>query len=102
MSAARRRTGLNDFGDDRFREGLRVLVDAFEAADTANAFGRLFFREYCTLRLINRLKIQAGLSRHPEILDVPIRRPLFITGLPEVGPPSCIARCRKTRPGGPC
>ena len=85
MAEARRRTRLNDFGDDGFREGLRVLVNAFEAIDTAHAFGRLFFREYCTLRLVNRLKIQAELTRHPEILDVPIRRPLFITGLPRSG-----------------
>ncbi len=85
MAEARRRTGLKDFGDDRFREGLRVLVDAFEAIDNANAFGRLFFREYCTRRLVNRLKIQGSLTRHPEILDVPIRRPLFITGLPRSG-----------------
>ena len=83
--AARRRTGLNDFGGDRFREGFRVLVDAFESADSAHAFGRIFFREYVTSLLANRLKIQADLSRHPEIRDVPVNRPLFITGLSRRG-----------------
>jgi hypothetical protein len=53
--------------------------------DTANSFGRIFFREYCTNLLVNRLKIQSDLTRHPEILDVPVRRPLFITGLPRSG-----------------
>ena len=48
MAAARRRSGLSDFGDGRFREGLGVLVDAFNARDDVHAFGRLFFREYCT------------------------------------------------------
>jgi hypothetical protein len=85
MSGARRRTGLSDFGDDRFRDGLRALVEAFEARDTAHAFGRLFFREYCTALLVNRLKVQADLTRHPEILGVPVPRPLFITGLPRSG-----------------
>src|SRR4051812_11632213 len=68
MAAARRKTGLSDFGDGRFREGLRVLVDAFEAQDTAHTFGRFFFRDFVTNLLANRLKIQADLTRHPEIL----------------------------------
>lgn len=85
MATARRRTGLTDFGPAHFREGLGVLVDAFEAVDNSHAFGRVFFREYVTSLLVNRLKIQADLTRHPEILDVPLRRPLFITGLPRSG-----------------
>lgn len=85
MADARRRAGLDDFGDDSFREGLRVLVDTFNARDNANAFGRLFFREYCTSLLVNRLKVQADLTRHPEILGVPVERPLFVTGLPRSG-----------------
>ena len=85
MARARRRAGLSDFGDERFREGLDVLIDSFNARDVAHAFGRLFFREYCTSLLVNRLKIQADLTRHPEILDVPVDRPLIITGLPRSG-----------------
>lgn len=80
LATASHRTGLHDFGDDRFREGLRILVDRFNAQDSANAFGRFAFRQSCTGLLINRLKIQADLTRHPKILDVPIHRPLFITG----------------------
>jgi hypothetical protein len=85
MAEARRRTRLADFGDGRFREGLRVLVEGFDRQDTAHAFGRLFFREYCTHLLVGRLKIQEELSRHPEIFDVPVPRPLIITGLPRSG-----------------
>ncbi len=85
LADARRQTGLSDFGDDSFREGLKVLVDAFNARDAANSFGRFVFRKYCTGLLINRLKIQDTLKRHPEILEVPIPRPLFILGLPRSG-----------------
>jgi hypothetical protein len=85
LRLARRRTGLGDFGDDRFRGGLAALVDAFEAQGTAHAFGRLFFREYCVSLLVNRLKIADELRRHPEILGVPVPRPLVITGLPRSG-----------------
>jgi hypothetical protein len=85
MADACRRSGLTDFGDECFREPLGVLVESFNAGDTAHAFGRIFFREYVTGLLVNRLKIQADLTRHPEILDVPVKRPLFITGLPRSG-----------------
>jgi hypothetical protein len=83
LAAARRRSSLTDFGDGRFREGLGVLIDAFNARDDANAFGRIVFRSHVVSLLVNRLKIQADLTRHP--LDVPLARPLFITGLPRSG-----------------
>jgi hypothetical protein len=85
MASARRATGLSDFGDDRFREGLGVVVDAFNAREDVHTFGRIVFREDVTRLLVNRLKIEADLARHPEILDVPIVRPLFIVGLPRSG-----------------
>jgi hypothetical protein len=85
MALACRKTELSDFGDDRFREGLRVLVDDFNARDDAHAFGRIIFREFVVGLLVNRLRIEADLARHPEILDVPVPRPIFITGLPRSG-----------------
>ncbi len=84
MSAAERRTGLSDWGDGRFREGLTILVESFNAG-SSTPFGRLFFRTFCVNLLVSRLRIQDDLKRHPEILDVPIRRPLFIVGLPRSG-----------------
>jgi hypothetical protein len=85
LAAARRRSGLSDFGDGRFREGLGVLIDAFNACDDAHAFGRIVFSNHVVSLLVNRLKIQADLTRHPEILDIPLDRPIFITGLPRSG-----------------
>lgn len=85
LARARRRTGLTDFGDDGFREGLEVLVGSFLANPAVHAFGRHVFREHCTGLLANRLRIVDELKRHPEILDVPVPRPLIITGLPRTG-----------------
>ena len=85
LATARRRTGLSDWGDPGFRGGLDVLVRAFEERGNSHTFGRIFFREYLVQHLVNRLKIQDDLTRHPEILDVPIRRPLFVTGMPRSG-----------------
>jgi hypothetical protein len=99
LAAAERRAGLSDWGDDGFREGLRALIESFEAQNKAHTFGRLFFREYCLNILTNRLRIQAELKRHPEILDTPIRRPLVITGLPRSGT-TLLHRLMCEDPGG--
>jgi hypothetical protein len=85
LAEAERRARLSDWGDQGFREGLETLVGSFEEQGQAHTFGRLFFREYCVRLLINRLRIQDDLTRHPEILGVPIRRPLIITGFPRSG-----------------
>src|SRR5262249_40075940 len=85
MAAARRRTGLSDFGDPRFRVGLDVLVEAFDRQSGAHTFGRLFFREYCVSLLANRLKIEEEVRRPPEIRDVPGERPLISGGWPGSG-----------------
>jgi hypothetical protein len=47
--------------------------------------GRIAARQD-TLRLLEtRLRIQRDLHRHPEIAAEPVRRPLFVTGLPRTG-----------------
>jgi len=85
MGRARQLSGLSDFGNDSFREGLEALADAFNRRDSANTFGRIAFRQYVTGLLITRLRVEDELARHPEILEVPVDRPLFITGLPRSG-----------------
>ncbi len=85
IDRARHISGLSDFGDDSFREGFEALVGAFNRRDSANAFGRIAFRECVTGLLITRLRVEDELARHPEILDVPVDRPIFITGLPRSG-----------------
>ncbi len=85
LRAARRQARLSDFGDDGFRVPLRRLVQSCRDEARLHPFGRVLM----WLRLIelvaNRLKIRDELKRHPEILEVPIRRPLFVLGLPRTG-----------------
>jgi len=83
--AARRRTRLQDFGDDDFWVPLRLLLDDFEADDGLGFVGRLAVRLTVVEGLVNRLRIQKALERHPEILDVPIRAPVFVIGMPRTG-----------------
>ena len=79
-----KRTHLDDFGGDEFRKPLRVLVDAVEKA-SPHPFGRLAVRQTLLHALSNRLLLQAYCHRHPEALESPIRRPLFILGSPRTG-----------------
>jgi len=85
LAAASRRTGLADFGDDRFRAPLRLLVESLEEDARLTAFGRLAARRDLLRLLENRLRLQDAYTRHPDLLADPIRAPLFVLGLPRTG-----------------
>jgi hypothetical protein len=85
LAAARRRTGLEDFGHDSFREPLRVLLRSLEDEAQLSVFGRFGVRQLVLQLLSNRLRLEDLVRRHPEILDEPIERPLVIAGLPRTG-----------------
>lgn len=85
LAAAREQTGLSDFGDPSFHDGLTVLVNALntEARLTEAASGRVGGTIIATLA--QRLKVEAYLAANPQLLDAPIERPLFLFGLPRTG-----------------
>jgi hypothetical protein len=85
LHAAERRTGLSDWGDTGFQAGLEAFLRAFAERDNLHTFGRFYVQESCIRLLAGRLRIQDELTRHPEILQVPVSRPLFVTGLPRSG-----------------
>ncbi len=85
MDAARRRAGLEDFGDGGFREGLRRLLESLEADAHLTSVGRIVARTGLISILVNRLEMTEHLRRHPGVLDEQIWRPLFIVGLPRSG-----------------
>jgi len=85
MDAAAARTGLQDFGEDSFREGLEILARSLETEARLNSRGEGFVYQRIGLHLAQRLKIEDWYRRHPEIDDVVIERPLFGMGLPRTG-----------------
>lgn len=85
MAEAMRQTGLSDFGEDRFRIGLRRLLDSLEGEAKLNAFGRLFAHGELLRHLKNRLRVTEDWKRHPEIGNQRIVAPLFVVSLPRSG-----------------
>jgi hypothetical protein len=85
LGAASKRTGLDDFGGDDFREPLRRLLDSLAKDAQLNFMGRLAARQEVLQLLINRLELQRDRKQFPGIASEKIERPLFITGLPRTG-----------------
>jgi hypothetical protein len=85
LNAARREAGLSDFGDEGFLVPLRQLLQSLRDEARLHPVGRWLMRRRLLDVLINRLRMHDDLKRNPEILDVPVRRPLFVTGLPRTG-----------------
>lgn len=98
MRAAERTTGLDDFGDDSFREPLDRLCAAIENEARLSAVGRLITRARLVSTLANRLRAEALLRHHPEILEQPVRAPIVIAGLQRTGT-TLLHRLLATDPG---
>jgi hypothetical protein len=77
--------GPTDFGEDGFREGLRVLLDTYEKTAGYNEKGRKRSWRRMVQLLTVRLNVEAAKKAHPEILDREIRSPVYLTGLPRTG-----------------
>ena len=85
MAAARAEAGLDDFGDDWFREPLGVVLAALDHDAGLSAFGRISAHSQMAGHLRNRLRVEHLVAERPEILDVVIDRPIFIVGQPRTG-----------------
>lgn len=85
LLAARRRTGLRDFGDDRFVEPLSVLALTLDTETGLTDVGRVMVRQLLVGLLMTRLRLVDLLDRYPEVHEVPIDAPIVILGLPRTG-----------------
>ena len=77
---ARKVTGLSDFGDDRFREPMRVLIEALRTEARLNPLGRIIAHGSLLKILTDRLRAEDLLARHPEILERRLAPPIIVVG----------------------
>jgi sulfotransferase family protein len=85
LNDVKKKTNLEDFGNDSFIEGLSVLVNSCKNEARLNEIGCQAIEAIISQHAINRLKVQDWITRHPEILDEKIERPLFVAGLFRTG-----------------
>ncbi|NVK43996.1 MAG: sulfotransferase [Oceanospirillaceae bacterium] len=85
IAEAEAATGLADFGDWPFREALAQLLQSLDTEAGLTTAGRAVHRQRIVDILRTRLRFEAYLKRHPEILDERIGAPVFILGLPRTG-----------------
>ncbi len=85
IASARKQTGLHAFGDDRFLQPLRVLLNAYQTEANLNPLGRLLARQSLVRILKHRLYAADLLDRHPEILEREIPAPVVVVGLARSG-----------------
>ena len=84
LAEAREQAGLDDFGSEDFLPGLEQLLETYDRNEFSSA-ARQSLRRRTRDLLVSRLHIEDAWKRHPEVLDLPITRPLFLTGLPRTG-----------------
>ena len=77
--------GCDDFGDASYLEGLRVLLRGYDEEARFNEHGAAMARQMVLGILVSRLQSQRQLREQPEILEMPIERPLVICGLIRTG-----------------
>lgn len=85
LARAERRSGLGDYGETPFREGLGVFLKACNEEAELSLFGH-FGTQWDVCRfLANLLRLRQEERRTPAILEERLERPIFITGLPRSG-----------------
>jgi len=83
---ARRRTGLENFGDPPIEPALSILVNSLELQADLHPLGRFLMRVHLLELLETRLRlVQTWSKRSQALADSLVQRPIFITGMPRSG-----------------
>lgn len=85
-ASAQRRTGLASFGDLSSVRALSILTDSLEREANLHPLGRFLMRMHLRGLLETRLRlIELWRGRERDVFSAPVRRPIFITGMPRSG-----------------
>jgi hypothetical protein len=85
IAEASARTGRTEIGDPAALEGLQRLIDAYASEARFTQRGAQMAHADLVTYMSNRMRIEGWLADHPELLDAPIEKPLFVFGLPRTG-----------------
>ena len=83
---AKKRTGLEDFGDPPVKPALRALVQSLETQADLHPIGRFLMRGHLCQLLANRLRLAEAWKQEREAIEnSPVRQPIFVVGMPRTG-----------------
>jgi len=85
LKLAAQRTGLTEVESDSWRAGLAIMLDELNNSPAFTPFGRERILDDATNALGRRLQMHDYIRAHPEVLDAPVERPLFVLGMPRTG-----------------
>ncbi|MEY2434295.1 MAG: hypothetical protein QOC92_4020 [Acidimicrobiaceae bacterium] len=85
VEAAITTTGLDDFGEGLWRDGLDVFCDALNQEANLSDVGVAVHESRISHLLSQRLRVVDWHARHPDISAEEIRRPVIVMGLPRTG-----------------
>ena len=85
FAQAQQETGLTHFGDESLRERVAGLLRACDAEGGLSALGRMSRHGEVLKFLKSRLLVEDVIARHPRVQEIPIARPIVITGFPRTG-----------------
>ncbi len=77
--------GLEDFGADGFRAGLRVYCASADAEARLNEIGVAAIRANIVGSLVNRLRVVDWANKHHDVADERIDAPLIVIGMFRAG-----------------
>jgi hypothetical protein len=80
LAKAERRTGLRDWGDPHFRDGLDALLGSLEEVPDLTPLGVVTFSDIICQALVSRLRFVRDSVQRSEL-----NSPVIITGLPRSG-----------------
>jgi hypothetical protein len=83
--AASKKTGLYDFGEPSYREGLEAICDSLESEAQLHTLGRNAFRGMLVATLSTRLQVLDWARRNPDVRLQKIEKPFVICGMPRTG-----------------
>lgn len=85
ISLACEATGLRDYPEASYHEGLQFLVEQVNACEAASERSFEVMQREMVNSLSNRLRVENYLEQHPEVLEQKIERPVFVFGIPRTG-----------------
>lgn len=84
LDSARKKTGLDDLGNERYVEVLDRLIENARNIEIT-PLGRYAIYFLAQRTAMNRLYMENYIKNHPEVEDIPLESPIFIVGFPRTG-----------------